>query len=166
VTSPVLSVVVPTHNNLSVLRQCLAAWQQYAGDGSFEILVVEDGCGDDTPAFLADLARTPWGSRHVRSMHENDVHEQRCTNRGIAEANGSLILAWQDDMFVTARWFVSELLATFRAHRDLGVLGLTRGLNCHPGGPIERWEDLTDWHRLPSTIGPPLLNWWRIQEVA
>lgn len=163
--SPVLSVVIPTHNNLSVLQRCLTAWQQHAHDEPVEILVVEDGCRDDTPAFLADLVQTPWGSRHVRSLHEHDVHEQRCTNRGIAEATGSLILVWQDDMFLTAGWLVPELLATFRAYGDLGVLGLTRGLNCHPGPPITRWEDLIDWQRLPSTIGPPVLNWWRIQEV-
>jgi O-antigen biosynthesis protein len=166
VTPPALSVVIPTHNNDAVLRRCLTAWQEQAHRERLEIIVVEDGCRDGTPAFLGELVRTPWGARHLRVLHENDVHEQRCTNRGFAEASGSLVLVWQDDMLVTARWFVPELLATFRAHQDLGLLGLTRGLNCHPAEPpIERWEDLTDWRRLPSTIGPPFLNWWRIQEV-
>ena len=31
--------------------------------------------------------------------------------------------------------------------------------------PIERWEDLQDWRRLKSTIGPFPWNWLRIQEV-
>jgi len=31
--------------------------------------------------------------------------------------------------------------------------------------PIERWEDLQDWRRVRSTIGPPPWNWLRIQEV-
>ena len=27
------------------------------------------------------------------------------------------------------------------------------------------WEDLIDWRRLPSTIGPAPVNWFRLQEV-
>ena len=164
--SPQLSVVVPTHDNLPVLRHCLESWQRYARDEAIELLVVEDGCRDGTAAYLDELSHSAWGAAHVRVLHEADVHEQRCTNRGIASARAPLLLVWQDDMFLAARWLVPELMATFARHADLAVLGLARGLDCLPAGrPIERWEDLTDWSRLPSTIGPPLLNWLRIQEV-
>jgi GT2 family glycosyltransferase len=164
--SPELSVIVPTFNNVDVLRRCVAAWQQHATQSAVELLIVEDGCGDGTPAYLEGLVRTSWGARHVRVFHETDVHEQRCTNRGFAEARAPVLLVWQDDMFVARRWFVPELVSTFRANRDLGVLGLSRGLDCRPHDePITRWEELTDWCRLPSTIGRAPLNWFRIQEV-
>ncbi len=163
---PRLSVVIPTHDNADALRRAVESWRRFAGEEAIELLVVEDGCRDGTAAYLDALSRTPWGADRVRVFHENDVHEQRCTNRGLAEARASLVLVWQDDMFVARRWFVQELLRTFDANADLGVLGLTRGLDCRPHpGPIERWEDLTDWRRLPSTIGRPPLNWFRIQEV-
>jgi GT2 family glycosyltransferase len=165
VSAPLLSVIVPTHDNLSVLQQCVASWRIHGGD-AFELLVVEDGCRDGTAAWLEQLGASPWGTRHVRVFHEDDVHEQRCTNRGLAEARAPLLLVWQDDMFVARSWFAGELLRTFGSHDDLGLLGLTRGLDCHPvGKPIERWEDLTDWDRLTSTIGSAPLNWLRIQEV-
>lgn len=163
---PQLSVIIPTHNNVDVLRRSIESWERFAAEAAVELLVIEDGCRDATAAYLETLTETAWGADHVRVFHENDVHEQRCTNRGLAEARAPLMLVWQDDMFVACRWFVRELLRTFRAHGDLGLLGLTRGLDCRPHrAPIERWEDLTDWERLPSTIGRGPLNWCRIQEV-
>ena len=32
-------------------------------------------------------------------------------------------------------------------------------------GPIKSWDDLNDWARLQSTIGPRPFNWMRLQEV-
>jgi GT2 family glycosyltransferase len=166
VSAPQLSVIIPTYNNVAVLRQCVDSWRMHAGSAPVELLVIEDHCHDGTAAYLDELSRTPWGAAHVRVFHENDVHEQRCTNRGFAEAASPLLLVWQDDMFVARPWFAPELIRVFTAHQDLAVLGLTRGLDCHPfPEPIRRWEDLTAWDRLTSTIGPAPLNWCRIQEV-
>jgi GT2 family glycosyltransferase len=82
------------------------------------------------------------------------------------EARGSLLMAWQDDMFLRSAWLVPELIASFERYPDLGLLCLSRGLNCYPfAEPIDRWEDLIDGRRLQSTIGPRPLNWFRLQEV-
>jgi GT2 family glycosyltransferase len=163
--SPALSVVIPTFNNEAVLRECLDGWQRFGGD-DLEIVVVEDGCRDGTAAFLDSLAATPWGMRHLRWIHQDDAHELRCTNAGMAIARGSWVMAWQDDMFLRAAWLVPELRATFAAYSDLGLLSLSRGLNCIPiDEPIATWDDLIDWRRLQSTIGPGPGNWFRLQEV-
>jgi GT2 family glycosyltransferase len=164
-TTPVLSVVIPTFNNVEVLRTCLDGWRQHGGPG-VELIVVEDGCRDATPAYLDEVSRTPWGQRQVRWVHEDNSHELRCTNRGISAASGSLVMAWQDDMFLRAGWLVPELVRTFDAYPDIGLVSLSRGLNCVPiPEPIDTWEQLVDWRRLPSTIGPWPANWWRLQEV-
>ena len=164
--APRLSIVVPTFNNVDVLRTCLDGWRTMALDQPIEVIVVADGCTDGTVAFLESVASTEWGQRHVRWVREDNVHELRATNRGLAEARGSLVLAWQDDMFLRARWLVPELLDTFDAYGDIGLISLSRGLTCTPyPEPIERWEDLTDWRRLQSTIGRGPLNWFRLQEV-
>jgi glycosyltransferase involved in cell wall biosynthesis len=162
---PALSVVIPTFNNEAVLGQCLDGWQRFGGS-DVEIIVVEDGCRDGTAAFLTQLAATPWGIRHLRWIHQDDAHELRCTNAGLSIARGTVVAAWQDDMFLRAPWVVPELRATFERYQDLGLLSLSRGLNCIPvAEPIERWEDLWDWRRLQSTIGPAPGNWYRLQEV-
>jgi glycosyltransferase involved in cell wall biosynthesis len=163
--SPALSVVIPTFNNEAVLRECLDGWQRFGGE-DLELVVVEDGCRDGTAAFLESLAATPWGVRHLRWIHQDDAHELRCTNAGMSIARGRLLLAWQDDMFLRAGWLVPELCATFAAYDVLGLLSLSRGLNCIPiDDPIDTWNDLIDWRRLQSTIGSGPGNWVRLQEV-
>lgn len=165
VPGPALSVIIPTFNNAAVLRQCLDGWERFGGD-DIEIVVVEDGCRDDTPALLAERAATSWGARHLRWIHQDDAHELRCTNAGLAIATGELVMAWQDDMFLRAGWLVPELCATFAGYADLGLMSLSRGLNCLPvDEPIVAWDDLIDWRRLQSTIGPAPGNWFRLQEV-
>jgi GT2 family glycosyltransferase len=165
IATPALSVVIPTFNNAPVLRQCLDGWRRFGGP-DVELLVVEDGCRDETPALLREAAATTWGARHLRSLHQDDAHELRCTNAGLAEARGDLLAAWQDDMFLRGAWLVPELVRTFDRYPDIGMISLSRGLYCLPcDAPIERWEDLIDWRRLQSTIGPAPGNWFRLQEV-
>jgi hypothetical protein len=75
-------------------------------------------------------------------------------------------MTWHDDMFLQTHWLIPELLRTFDRYADLGLLSLSRGLNCHPvAAPIRVWEDLIAYERLESTIGPRPSNWLRIQEV-
>lgn len=162
---PALSVVTPTFNNEAVLRRSIDGWRTFGGD-AIEVLVVEDGCRDGTGAYLQSESDTPWGRAHLRWVHEDDAHELRCTNRGFTEARGALMAAWQDDMFLQAPWFVPEILATFDAYPEIGLLSLSRGLLCLPcDDVIERWQDLSDWKRLQSTIGMGPSNWINLQEV-
>lgn len=163
--APALSVIIPTFNNAGVLQQCVAAWERYGTD-DVELVVVEDGCRDGTADYLDTVSSTAWGRDHLRWIHQEDAHELGCTNAGFAVARGALMMAWQDDMFLRAHWLVPELLANFRAYPDLGLLSLNRGLNCLPLDElIARWEDLIDWRRLQSTIGPSPGNWFRLQEI-
>jgi GT2 family glycosyltransferase len=166
VDGPALSIVIPTFNNVDVLSESLESWRRFAGDQPIEIIVIEDGCSDRTPELLRTYSASPWGRHHLRWHHQADLHELRCTNHGLRDARAPLALAWQDDMFVRSRWLVPELIATFERYPDLGLLSLSRGLNCHPvDDPLESWEDLIDWRRLESTIGSRPLNWFRLQEV-
>ena len=163
--APAVTVVIPTYNNVDVLRTCIGSWREHGGTG-VELVVVEDGCGDGTRAFLEEISRTPWGAHQLRWIHQDDGHELRCTNAGMAAARGTILMAWQDDMFLRAGWLVPELVRTFDAYTDIGLISLSRGLDCVPlDEPIDTWEQLVDWRRLPSTIGPAPGNWWRLQEV-
>jgi glycosyltransferase involved in cell wall biosynthesis len=163
---PVVSVVIPTFNNLDVLARNLESWRRVAADQPIEIIVVEDGCRDRTAEYLQSVAASEWGARHLRWHHQDDLHELRCTNCGLRDARAPLAMAWQDDMLLRASWLVPEIVATFAAYADLGLLCLSRGLDCFPlEQPIASWEDLIDERRLQSTIGPRPLNWFLLQEV-
>jgi GT2 family glycosyltransferase len=166
ILDPALSVVIPTFNNEAVLRRALDSWRDRASVNGVELIVVEDGCQDGTRGFLDREARTPWGVRHLRVLHMDDAHELRCTNAGLRFARAPLVMAWQDDMFVRGDWLVPELLRVFHQHEEIGLLSLSRGLDHRPlDEPLTTWDDLVDWRRLRSTIGPFPWNWFRIQEV-
>lgn len=163
---PKLSVIIPTFNNLEVLRRCLDSWERHASDQPVELLVVEDGCKDATPAFLEERARTDWGRKFLRWFHESDVHQLRCNNRGFREARAPLFLVWDDDMFLEVPWLVPELLETFGAYPDIGLLSLIRGMYCFPiQYPITEWEHLHDPRHMVPAIGPSGLNWLQLSEV-
>jgi GT2 family glycosyltransferase len=165
IQSPTLSVVIPTHNNVDVLRRCIAGWRDHGGP-DVELIVIEDGCRDATASFLEETRSTEWGARHLRWIHEDDAHELRCTNAGLTAARGTFVMAWQDDMFLRTAWLVPELLRTFERYSDIGFITLSRGLICVPlDEPIDTYAQLTDWRRLQSTIGASPGNWWRLQEV-
>jgi len=69
-------------------------------------------------------------------------------------------------MFLQAAWLVPELLATFDAYPEIGLLSLSRGLDLFPAPePIRTWDDSVDWRRLRSTIGRLPLNWVQLTEV-
>jgi glycosyltransferase involved in cell wall biosynthesis len=162
---PVLSVVIATHDNLPVLREGLACWRSLAADQPVELLVVEDGCTDGTQEYLDGLQRN-WDGPMLRVLHEADAHELVCTNRGLAEARGELVMSWHDDMFLRAAWLVPELIATFAAYPEIGMLSLSRGLRFPPAAdPPATWEESIAWERMESTIGAAPLNWARLTEV-
>lgn len=164
--SPELSVIIPTFNNLAVLRQCLESWQRYASDQPVELIVIEDGCKDGTADYLREVEGTPWGKRFLRWVHEDDVNQLRCNNRGFGEARAPLFLVWDDDMFLEVDWFVPELLATFNSYPELGLLSLIRGLHVFPlKKALESWDDLHRLDHMVPTIGEAPLNWLRIYEV-
>ena len=164
--TPQLSLVIPTFNNVDVLKRCLDSWERFAVNAPVELIVIEDGCRDNTAVFLEQRAATPWGRQHLRVIHEDNIHELRSTNRGLAEARAPLAMSWQDDMFLCSHWLVPELVKTFDRHDDIGFMCLSRGLLCHDiGEPINTWEELVDFRRLESTIGAPPFNWFCLQEV-
>ena len=158
--------MIATHNNVALLRRCLAAWEAHAPSRGVELVVIADGCTDETHEYLQSLQATEWGSRVLRWVVEDDVHELRCTNRGLREARGALAMSWHDDMFLTSSWMVPEIIETFDTYPEIGLLALSRGLLCAPyDAPMETWLDTIDWRRLQSTVGPAPLNWLRLAEV-
>ncbi len=163
---PKLSVIVPTFNNRKVLERCLDSWERFASDQPVEVIVIEDGCTDSTPDYLRARERSAWGRKCLRWVHENDVHQVRCNNRGFREANAPLFLVWDDDMFLEVDWFVPELIRTFEVYPEIGLLSLIRGLFVFPlKYPIVHWEDLHVPEHMVSTIGEAPLNWLRLVEV-
>jgi glycosyltransferase involved in cell wall biosynthesis len=90
---PLVSVVLPTRNRASLLRTTLASVQAQTWR-RLEILVVDDGSTDDTPAVLREIADRDARIRVLRLEPPHGAAVAR--NRAIEDARGDYI-AFQDD---------------------------------------------------------------------
>lgn len=165
-SKPVLTVVIPTHNNAPVFARCLAAWRACARNQNVEIIAIVDGCTDHSDDVVAAESRADWGRSTFRAIRADNEHELLCTNRGIAAASAPLVMSWHDDMFVRVDWLVGELVDTMTAYPEIGLLCLSRGLTFRVvDEPIRTLADTMDWRRVQSTIGSGPWNWLRLKEV-
>jgi glycosyltransferase involved in cell wall biosynthesis len=119
--SPHVSVVVPTHDRARLLREVVRAWRSVApSSASVEVVVVDDGSSDDTPAVLAALAtedhRVP--VRHVRQPRRGLAAAR---NAGIEAARGRLLMFCDDDMLPRSPDVMARHLARQEAQPDAWV---------------------------------------------
>jgi glycosyltransferase involved in cell wall biosynthesis len=125
VSSPLVSVVIPTYNRVSSLRRVLEAFErQRPADLPFELVVVDDGSNDETGEVLA-----AWRSRRfaLRFARQANAGPARARNRALEMAAGDLVLFGGDDIEPhpdLVHEHVREHLR--RADRRAAVLGLTR----------------------------------------
>lgn len=91
------SLVIPTRNRAQALRLTLQhlALCNYPFD-DFEVLVVDDGSQDDTPAVLAEWAE----KLPLRTFTQQHGGTSRARNRAIEEARASHIMFVDDDVLV------------------------------------------------------------------
>ena len=91
-TLPEVSVVIPTRDRAALLQRTLAGALGQRGI-ELEVIVVDDGSSDDTPATVERLADPRL--RLVRNETARGVASAR--NRGVAEAHGAWVAFLDDD---------------------------------------------------------------------
>lgn len=114
VESPDLSVIVCTYNRASYLPACLGSLRA-AGVANLEIVVVDDGSGDDTKAVVDRLA-----GPDVRYVYQTNKGLSTARNTGIAAATGRYVAYLDsDDLWLTG--VAAKMLAFLDAHPEVGV---------------------------------------------
>jgi dolichol-phosphate mannosyltransferase len=113
-----LSVVLPVYNEARVLpelvRRISAALA--AGPGQYEIIFVDDGSRDESPAVLDRLAA---GNRRVRVVHlSRNFGHQSAVQAGLAHARGDAVVLMDSDL-QDAPEALPQFLAQWRAGYDV-----------------------------------------------
>ena len=119
---PVLvSVVVPTHNREALLADCLASLrrQDYPPE-AFEIVVVDDGSTDATPAVVRRLQEG--GPPAIRYLRQEARGPNAARNAGIGLAGGDPICLIDDDVEVPPGW-LGALVQGLLRHPEAGAAG-------------------------------------------
>ena len=102
------SVVVPTHNRSASLRRLLHALaQQTVAPTAFEVVVVADGCRDDTVEMARSLA-LPY---KLKVLEQPAGGAAAARNRGAAVANAPLLVFLDDDMEPAPQMLAAHLAA-------------------------------------------------------
>ncbi len=138
--TPKLSVVVTTYNRAVILAKCLDALLHQEGEPSYEVLVVDDGSTDETPAMLAGLM-----TEHARLRVHRQPNGGRASarNAGIREARGEYLCYVDSDVFVAPAFVKAHLEAHAAFHASAGA-----ERNCFVQGLSVNIDDLEDAFRV------------------
>lgn len=117
---PTVSIVVLTWNALSYTQRCLASVLAHT-DPRHEVVVVDNGSTDGTPASLADLAAREPERVRVHLNAENRGFAAG-NNQGIALARRDHVLLLNSDTVVTEGW-LERMLAVLGREPRAGLVG-------------------------------------------
>jgi GT2 family glycosyltransferase len=137
---PQASVVVVTRDNLAFLRFCLES--VLAGtEAPCELMVVDNGSSDSTPAYLAELAhRNP----NVRLIgNDSNRGFAAACNQGAALATAEVLVLLNDDTAVTRGW-----LGRLAAHLERPRVGMVGPTTNRTGNEAQIDTDYRTWAEL------------------
>ncbi|MBK7503539.1 MAG: glycosyltransferase family 2 protein, partial [Polaromonas sp.] len=108
-TQPLVSLIIPTKNNLTLLRQCVTSILLKTEYENFEILVVDNGSDqNDTLDYLRQIAGTP----KVRVIRDNYAFNYSALNNSaVALSKGEIIAFVNDDIEVITPNWLSEMVS-------------------------------------------------------
>lgn len=107
---PLVSIVVPAYNAEATLRRTLlsACKQTYR---AVEVIVVDDGSTDGTPAIVSEFAAS---DSRVRLLSQSNSGVARARNSGLRNANGDFVAPLDADD-VWHPQYIEKLLAALLA---------------------------------------------------
>ncbi|HUD84073.1 MAG TPA: glycosyltransferase, partial [Candidatus Saccharimonadales bacterium] len=112
------SIIIPTFNNLNLTRQCLNSILGNTPQGLYEIIVVDNGSTDGTPAFLKQEAAE--GRIRAVFIHQNRGFAYGC-NQGALAAKCPRLLFLNNDTVTTSGWLTAMLSALNQP--NIGIVG-------------------------------------------
>lgn len=135
--APYFSVVIPTYNRLDMLLRVLDALDAQRGAPEFEVLVIDDGSGDDTRSVMERRA----GERSARGAaaayrltfeSQANAGPGPARNRGVSLATGRFVVFIGDDTVPEPQFLAEHARVHTESNDDplvacLGFTGWPRG---------------------------------------
>ena len=128
---PKFSIVIPTYNHCNdLLKPCIETIKQYTDLNDIELVVVANGCTDNTREYVNSL-----GSWAKLIWHDQPLGYPRAINMGVKESQGEFIVLLNNDTELLPqpknRWL--EMLHRFFEDPTVGIVS-----------PLEGYDPYTD----------------------
>ncbi len=152
-----LTVVVCTRNRAAELERCLLSLSRQTLDPSrFEVVAVDNGSTDATPALLRG-----WGGRmpNLRPVVEREAGLSFARNRGWREARAPLVAYLDDDAEASPHWaerIPAAFAAATAAHPGIPLAAVGGRILPRYDVPPPAWFDdrfeTRSWGRMPGYL--------------
>lgn len=118
--APLVSILVPTRDRAGLLAQCAAGVLEKTSYGFLELIVIDNGSEEpETLALFEQLARDP----RVRILPAPmPFNYSALINRGVAAAQGEIVVQLNNDISVTHPDWLSELVS-HAVRPNVGAVG-------------------------------------------
>ena len=118
---PRITVMIPNKDHTDDLDRCLTSLYKNAGYDNFEVLVIENNSTDpETKRYYAQIPQKFADCRVVR--YQGGFNFSAINNFGAQFANGEHLLLLNNDIEITSKDFLRELLS-YSQRPDVGAVG-------------------------------------------
>ncbi|WP_294807847.1 glycosyltransferase family 2 protein [uncultured Gemmiger sp.] len=118
---PRITVMIPNKDHTDDLDRCLTSLYKNAGYDNFEVLVIENNSADpETERYYAQIPQKFADCRVVR--YQGGFNFSAINNFGAQFANGEHLLLLNNDIEITSKDFLRELLS-YSQRPDVGAVG-------------------------------------------
>ncbi len=127
---PKHSIIVPAYNTGEAIRRCIdSVVAQTSAD--WELLVIDDGSKDSTPAIIDTYAQT---DGRIQAFHVTNGGVARARNIGMEHANGEYVMFVDSDDWIEPD-YLRQVEACMEDCSDIYMLGITID-HCDEAGKV------------------------------
>lgn len=117
---PMVSIIIVTHDNLDYTRLCLESVCQFTGYPNYEMIIVDNGSGQDTRDYLAGFKDA---YDHVKLiLNQKNEAFSKANNQGFQVSTGEYLVLLNNDTIVTPGW-IHRLLFHLQKDPGAGMVG-------------------------------------------
>lgn len=118
--SPLVSIIIPTRDRVSLLRQCVDSVREKTDYTNFEIIIVDNNSREaETLQYFESLSQL----KNVRVLRETgDFNFSKLNNLGVAQARGEFVALLNNDLEVMAPEWLTEMIS-HAARPEIGAVG-------------------------------------------
>jgi GT2 family glycosyltransferase len=149
------AIVIPVHNALADLRQCLTSLFHHT-PSQHRLILVDDGSDEPCRDFLRDLVARRSTVALVRN--ESAVGFTKAANQGITESREPLIVLLNSDTHLTPGW-IERLIEVAESSPEIGMVGPLSNAGAHQSVPNLPYGER-------GKQGNPLPPGWTPERVA